>query len=262
MNDMSHTPDGPDPRDTGGTRGLPLLGRVALVTGGARRTGRAISLALAQAGADVVVHYRHSHTEALETVAAVERLGRRSLALAADLDDAEATATAFALAVARLGSLDVLVNNASAIVWKPLDALDVAEWHQGIAQTLHITHHACRAALPWMRRRGFGRIVNIIDVDADSPLAVPMVTPYKIGKAGVLLLTRTLAVTEAPHGITVNGVSPGTLDNSERRPPLERIPAGRYGTPAEVARAVVFLADPASGYVTGTNIKVSGGYLI
>lgn len=240
----------------------PLHGRVALVTGGARRTGRAIGLALAAAGADVVIHYRHSHDEALETVAAVERLGRRGLALRVDLEEAEATAAAFATVPERLGSLDILVNNAAGIVWKSLEAMDVAEWRRGIDETLHITHHACRAALPWMRRRGFGRIVNIIDADADAQLAVPMVTPYKIGKAGVLLLTRTLAVTEAPHGITVNGVSPGTLDNSERKPPLERIPAGRYGTAAEVARAVLFLADPASGYVTGTNIKVSGGYLL
>ncbi len=242
--------------------GLPLQGRVALVTGGARRTGRAISVALAEAGADVVVHYRHSHEEAVETVAAVEGLGRRGVALRVDLEDAEATAAAFATVPQRLGSLDILVNNASGIIWKPLETMDVAEWHRSLDQTLHITHHACRAALPWMRRQGFGRIVNLIDVDADSQLAVPMVTPYKIGKAGVLLLTRTLAVTEAPHGITVNGVSPGTLDNSERKPPLERIPAGRYGTAADVARTVLFLVDPASGYVTGTNVKVSGGYLI
>jgi len=240
----------------------PLHGRVALVTGGARRTGRALSLALAEAGVDVVVHYRHSAAEAHDTVAAVERLGRRGLALQADLADAAATAAAFAEAVGRLGRLDILVNNAAGIVWKPLEALDVAEWHRSIDDTLHITHHACRAALPWMRRQGFGRIVNLIDVDADSPLAVPMVTPYKIGKAGVLLLTRTLAVTEAPHGITVNGVSPGTLENSERKPPLERIPAGRYGHVDDVARAVLFLVDPASSYITGTNIKVSGGYLI
>jgi NAD(P)-dependent dehydrogenase (short-subunit alcohol dehydrogenase family) len=239
-----------------------LHGRVALVTGGARRTGRALSLALAGAGADVVVHYRHSAAEAHDTVAAVERLGRRGLALQADLADAAATVAAFATGAERLGRLDILVNNAAGIVWKPLEALDVAEWHRCIDDTLHITHHACRAALPWMRRQGFGRIVNLIDVDADSPLAVPMVTPYKIGKAGVLLLTRTLAVTEAPHGITVNGVSPGTLENSERKPPLERIPAGRYGRTDDVARAVLFLVDPQSGYITGTNIKVSGGYLI
>jgi len=241
---------------------LPLAGRVALVSGGARRTGRAIALALAAAGADVVVHHRHSQAEAQAVVAEVERLGRRGLALAADLADAEATAAAFAMAVEHLGRLDVLVNNAAGIIWKPLQAMDVAEWHLSIEETLHITHHACRAALPWMRQQGFGRIINLIDVDADALQAVPMVTPYKIGKTGVLLLTRTLAVTEAPHGITVNGVSPGTLDNSERKPPLEQIPAGRYGSPEEVARAVLFLADPASGYITGSNIKVSGGYLI
>ena len=241
---------------------LPLQERVALVTGGARRTGREIALALAAAGADVVIHYRHSGAEAREAVAQVERLGRRGLALQADLADAEATAAAFAGAVERLGRLDILVNNAAGIVWKPLAAMEVADWHRGIEDTLHITHHACRAALPWMRHQGFGRIISLIDVDADALQAVPMVTPYKIGKTGVLLLTRTLAVTEAPHGITVNGVSPGTLDNSERKPALERIPAGRYGRAEEVARAVLFLADPASGYITGTNIKVSGGYLI
>jgi NAD(P)-dependent dehydrogenase (short-subunit alcohol dehydrogenase family) len=76
------------------------------------------------------------------------------------------------------------------------------------------------------------------------------------------MLTKTLAVTEAPHGVTVNGVSPGTLDNSERKPTLDQIPMGRFGTPEEVARAVIFLADPASGYITGSNLKVSGGYLI
>ncbi len=241
---------------------LPLAGRVALVTGGARRTGRAISLALAQAGADVVVHYRHSEAEARELVTELEALGRRGLALQADLADAEATEAAFAQAAERLGRLDILVNNAAGILWKPLAAMTVADWHRSLDDTLHVTFHACQAALPWMRRQGFGRIVNLIDVDADALRAVPMVTPYKIGKTGVLLLTRTLAVTEAPHGITVNGVSPGTLDNSERKPPLERIPAGRYGSAEEVARAVLFLVDPASAYITGTNIKVSGGYLI
>ncbi|NBW63031.1 MAG: SDR family oxidoreductase [Synechococcaceae bacterium WB4_1_0192] len=240
----------------------PLQGRVALVTGGARRTGRVIARALASAGADVVIHYRHSEAEARQAVTEVEQLGRRALALQVDLADAEATEAAFAEAVEHLGRLDILVNNAAGIVWKPLAAMEVTDWHRSIEDTLHITHHACRAALPWMRRQGFGRIINLIDVDADALQAVPMVTPYKIGKTGVLVLTRTLAVSEGPFGITVNGVSPGTLDNSERKPPLERIPAGRYGSAEEVARAVLFLAEPASSYISGTNIKVSGGYLI
>ena len=241
---------------------LPLEGKVALVTGAAKRTGRTIALALADAGADLVIHYNASADEAGEVVGEVERRGRRALALAADLSDAAATETAFQQAAHTLGGLHILVNNACGILWKRLDATTAAEWHWAVEQTLHITFHACQAALPTLRQQGFGRIVNLIDVDADSLRSVPGLTPYKIGKTGVLMLTRTLAVTEAPHGITVNGVSPGTLDNSERKPPLERIPAGRFGTAEEVARAVLFLADPASGYITGTNIKVSGGYLI
>lgn len=241
---------------------LPLYGKVALVTGGAKRTGRTIALALADAGADLAIHYNASASEAAAVVAEVERRGRRALAVAADLGDAAATEAAFQLAAHALGGLHILVNNACGILWKSLDDTTPAEWHWAVEQTLHLTFHACQAALPTMRQQGFGRIVNLIDVDADSLRAVPALTAYKIGKTGVLMLTRTLAVSEAPHGITVNGVSPGTLDNSERKPPLERIPAGRFGTAEEVARAVLFLADPASGYITGTNIKVSGGYLI
>jgi NAD(P)-dependent dehydrogenase (short-subunit alcohol dehydrogenase family) len=240
----------------------PLQGRVALVTGAARRTGRGIALALANAGADVLVHCHHSQAEAQQVVQEITSLGRRAAMVQVDLGDAEATETAFSQAAADFGRLDILVNNACGILWKRLHDLSVAEWHAGVEQSLHITYHACRAVLPLMRQQGFGRIVSLIDVDADSQVSVPAVTPYKIGKAGVLMLTRTLAVTEAPHGITVNGVSPGTLDNSERKPPLERIPAGRYGNEAEIARAVLFLVDPESGYITGTNIKVSGGYLI
>lgn len=240
----------------------PLTGRVALVTGAARRTGRSIALALAAAGADIVVHYHHSAAEAEELVAEIARLGRRSCAISVDLKDATATARAFEDAARRLGQLDILVNNASGILWKGLAETSTAEWHGAIDETLHITYHACHAALPFLRLSGQGRIINLIDVDADALVAVPRLTPYKIGKTGVLMLTRTLAVTEAPFGVTVNGVSPGTLENSERKPPLDRIPAGRYGTPEEVARAVLFFADPASGYITGSNLKVSGGYLI
>jgi 3-oxoacyl-[acyl-carrier protein] reductase len=239
-----------------------LQGRVALVTGAGRRTGRSIALALAGAGADVLVHCNHSQAEAQQVVQEIAALGRRAAIVPADLGDAEATQAAFSQAAADFGRLDILVNNACGIIWKRLNDLSVAEWHAGVEQSLHITYHACRAVLPLMRQQGFGRIVSVIDVDADSLVSVPALTPYKIGKTGVLMLTRTLAVTEAPHGITVNGVSPGTLDNSDRKPALERIPAGRYGTAEEVARAVLFLVDPESAYITGTNIKVSGGYLI
>ena len=240
----------------------PLEGRVALVTGAAQRTGRSIALALAAAGADLVVHYHRSQGAALEVQKEITRMGRRAETTCVDLNDAEATAEAFQATALRLGRLDILVNNASGVIWKSLSETTLSEWHQGIDETLHITYHACQAALPFLRQSGQGRIINLIDVDADALSAVPRLTSYKIGKSGVLMLTRTLAVTEAPYGVTVNGVSPGTLDNSERKPSLALIPAGRYGTPEEVARAVVFLAHPESGYITGSNLKVSGGYLI
>ena len=240
----------------------PLSGCVALVTGAARRTGRSIALALARAGADIAVHYYRSEEEALQLVEEISRGGQRAQAIGVDLNDADATAKAFAKVASELGGLDILVNNASGIIWKSLSQMSIAEWHQGVSETLHITYHACQAALPFLRQSGQGRIINLIDVDADAIVAVPKLTPYKIGKTGVLMLTRTLAVSEAPFGITVNGLSPGTLNNSERKPSLDLIPAGRYGTPEEVARAAVFLAHPDSSYITGSNLKISGGYLI
>ena len=240
----------------------PLSGCVALVTGAARRTGRSIALALARVGADIAVHYYRSEEEALQLVEEISRGGQRAQAIGVDLNDADATAKAFAKVASELGGLDILVNNASGIIWKSLSQMSIAEWHQGVSETLHITYHACQAALPFLRQSGQGRIINLIDVDADAIVAVPKLTPYKIGKTGVLMLTRTLAVSEAPFGITVNGLSPGTLNNSERKPSLDQIPAGRYGTPEEVARAAVFLAHPDSSYITGSNLKISGGYLI
>lgn len=240
----------------------PLAGKVALVTGAARRTGRGIALALAEAGADVIVHYHRSAADASAVAGEIAQRGRRSAAVGVDLTDAAATEAAFADVASRFGGLDILVNNASGILWKGLAETSVAEWHQALDETLNITYHACRAALPFLRRSGAGRIISLIDADADAVVAVPRLTPYKIGKTGALMLTRTLAVTEAPFGVTVNGVSPGTLENSEVKPPLERIPAGRYGTLEEVARAVLFFAHPQSGYITGSNLKVSGGYLI
>ena len=212
---------------------MPFLGRVALVTGAAQRTGRSIAMALAKAGADLLVHYHQSEEAAIALTEEIKQMGRRAERVKVNLNDAEATAAGFESAVGRLGRLDILVNNASGIIWKGLSETTIPEWHRGLDETLHITYHACQAALPFLRQSDAGRIINLIDVDADALLAVPRLTPYKIGKTGVLMLTKTLAVTEAPHGVTVNGVSPGTLDNSERKPTLDQIPMGRYGTPGK-----------------------------
>ena len=239
-----------------------LAGRTALVTGSAKRTGRDLALALARAGADVAVHYRSSRDAALATMDEIRSLGRASVAVRCDLADAEATQHAVDDAATALGSLDILVNNVGAIVWKRLDELSPDEWRRSLDGTVTAAWHASRAALSHMRSRGFGRIVTILDTDADRLQSTQLATPYKIGKTGSLILMKTLATQEAKHGITANCISPGTLDNSEVLPPLERIPAGRYGTTDDLAAALLFLASDAASYITGSNIKVSGGYQI
>ena len=240
----------------------PLGGRRALVTGAARRTGRALALTLAAAGADVAVHYRSSEAEAQETVAAIELKGRRSIAVQADLADPAQATRAVDSACAHLGGLDILVNNVGHIVWKELGETTLEDWHASLDGTLNATHYMCRAALPKMRGNGYGRVVNVLDATADDLGPAVLATPYKIGKIGSLVLTRTLAATEAEHGITVNALSPGTLADSERKPPLDRIPAGRYGDYEDLESALLFLCSDAAGYITGNHLKVSGGYWI
>jgi len=249
-----------EPRPIG--EAVDLSGRVALVTGAARRLGRALALSLARAGADVAVHCHASRSEAGEVVEMIHGLGRKGTVVCADLRDADEVEARFAEAATTLGRLDVLVNNVGTIVWKRIDELTPADWRDCIDGTLFATLHASRAALPFMRSQRFGRIVNILDADADSLAPVPFATAYKLGKKAAWGLTKTLAVTEAPHGITVNAVSPGTLEDSVVKPPLERMPAGRFGRYEDIASAVLHLASEEAEYITGAHLKVSGGYLI
>jgi len=249
-------------KSAGGDCARGLLGRSALVTGAARRLGRALALALAEAGADVAVHCLHRRDEARQVVDAIGRMGRTSVLVQADLLDATECERAFAAAAETLGGLDLLINNVGVICWKRLDEHTLEDWRTCIDGTLFVTLNASRAALPLMRAKGYGRIINILDADADAQNPVPTATAYKIGKRAVWTLTKSLAETEARHGITVNAVSPGTLDDSPRKPPPEAMPAGRYGRYDDVAAAVLFLASAAAEHVTGTQIKASGGYLI
>jgi 3-oxoacyl-[acyl-carrier protein] reductase len=241
---------------------IDLSGRCALVTGAARRTGRALALALARAGADVAVHYHQSREEAQAVVHEIEALGRRSTLVSVDLTDSPAVERAFEHTAREMGSLDILVNNVGTIVWKRLEELSAEEWHECIDGTLFVTLFASQAALPYMRARSFGRIINILDADADALNPVPYATAYKIGKKAAYMLTKTLAVTEAPNGITCNAVSPGTLEDSGEKPPLSRMPSGRYGRYEDVEGAVLYLASDEAEHVTGAHLKVSGGYLI
>ena len=160
--------------------GASLAGRRALVTGAARRTGKALTLALAAEGADVAVHYRHSAKEAEATAEAVRALGQDAVAVQADLASGEEAQRAVDEVVRALGGLEILVNNVGAIIWKDLPDTSPEEWHQGLDGTLNATYHMCHAALPKMRGQQYGRVINVLDATADDLGPAVHATAYKL----------------------------------------------------------------------------------
>ena len=240
----------------------PFAGRVALVTGAARRTGAAIAEHLAARGAAVAVHY---HTSAAAARDLVERLGGDTAgchAEAADLTEPASVDEMVGRIVERSGRIDLLVNNVGSFQVKPVEQVEPEEWDRAIRTTVTAAFLVCRTVLPHMRRTGFGRIVNIADSAADKLSPQPTLAPYMVGKTGILILTRSLAAATADCDITVNAVSPGIMENSVTKPPGGRaaIPKGRYGTYADLNGAIEFFLRTESSYITGENLKVAGGW--
>lgn len=238
-----------------------LEGKTALVTGAARRVGRAIALELARAGADVLVHYHASRDEAEGTVAAIEALGRRAAALPADLTrpaEVDGLVEAARRAVSRL---DILVNSAAAYERHPLAGITPERWDAMLALNLRAPFLLSRAAAPLMRENGGGVIINIADVAGRRPW--PNHLHYAVSKAGLLAMTRCLALELAPE-IRVNAVAPGTVLPASGQSPedlaaiLDRTPLGRFATPEEIGKAVAFLAG-GPGSITGEILTVDGG---
>lgn len=231
-----------------------------LVTGSAKGLGRALVERLAAPGRDIVVHYRSSKAPAQEAAEAVEALGAKAHLVAADLSSADGAGEIGDFVRAELGGLDVLVNNVGGFIVKHLDDLTSEEWESQLASTVSATFHMTKAVTDLLRASGRGRIVNLSDSGADRLSARPRTLPYYVGKTGVLILTRTMAVTEAPFGVTVNAIMPGVLDNSDPLPAATKIPAGRHGSLADVGAAVEFLVSEEAGYITGSFIQVGGGW--
>lgn len=237
-----------------------LSGQLALITGGAQRVGRAIALELARAGADVVVHYHTSATAAEETVAEIRSLGRRALALQADLADPNAIDLLFDRLAAEAGALSVLVNSAAVFPRLPIGSVTPEAWDSLMALNLRAPFFCAQRAAAAMSTRGGGVIVTIADVGGEIPWAGYV--PYGISKAGVLMMTRGLAVALAPH-IRVNAVAPGPVlmpegwSEEQIRRSVARTLLKRTGSAEDVARAVRFLVE--SDYITGETIFVDGG---
>ena len=242
---------------------MTLTDRVALLTGG-KRIGAAVATELARRGADVALVYRTSRTEAEETVEAIDALGRRAVAIHADLAVPDAAERVVNETVERLGRLDVLVNMASAYRRKSFDELTVADWDGQMAVDLRAAWLCARAAVPHMRRVRGGRIVNFSDWVARSgrPRYVGYL-PYYVAKAGIVALTEALALELAADQILVNAVAPGPIvapegTSDEEFAQVERAtPLGRWGGEIEIAKAVVALVE--SDFMTGETVRVDGG---
>jgi pteridine reductase len=240
---------------------MQLLNQVALVTGSGKRLGREVALGLAARGADVVIHYRSSADEARKVVAEVEKLGRRSIALQADLDDLTQIRALFEKIAAQLGRLDILVNSAASFVQTEFPKTTEKEWSDSLDTNLKAPFFCSQAAAPLLKKTK-GCIVNFADVG--GILGWTGYIPHSIAKAGIIMLTRCLAKELAPE-IRVNAVAPGTITLPDDAPELEanfikQAPLKHSGRPNDIVDAVTYLAT--AKFVTGHTLVIDGGRVL
>jgi 3-oxoacyl-[acyl-carrier protein] reductase len=247
-----------------------LEGRVALVTGAGRNLGRAMALALAEAGARVAVNARANRGEALAVVGEIEAAGSEGLAVLGDVGDRAAIVSMVEEVSKRFGSVDLLVNNAGIRPRQSFLEIEPEDWDRVLRTNLTSVFACSRAVVEPMIEQGFGRIINITGVDGVG--GAPHRAHNVACKAGMIGLTKALAVELGHSGITVNAVAPGAFDTTrdprnypEWPPPpafFETLPVPRLGQPEEVGALCAFLASEAAGYITGQTIHTNGGMLM
>lgn len=239
--------------------------KIALVTGASRGIGAATALALAQQGCDLVVNYL-SRSEAAHTVVKqIESLGRKAIAVQADVSDYHQVQQMIETTVRELGGLHIVVNNAGYSSHGGIEQLSPDEWARMLAVTLTGAFYCAKLAVPHMRAAGWGRIVNVSSLRAMTGSAHG--PHYAAAKAGLIGLTKSLAQELAPYNITVNAVAPGYTDTEMNRKALAEkgeqirasIPLRRIARPDEIASVIAFLCSDAAGYITGETINVNGG---
>jgi 3-oxoacyl-[acyl-carrier protein] reductase len=233
--------------------------KIALVTGSSRGMGKDIALTLGETIGAVAIHYFTQRQAALSVVETIEQKGTRSAAFRADLSSEKSANLLIQRVQDKFGRLDILINNFGPIFIKSWKKVTAKEWESVYRGNLLSALNCMKAALPGMRKRKWGRIVNIGYSRVEQLTAFTTITPYAVAKTGLLLLTRTAARTEASVGVTVNMVSPGLMQGGVL-PKDDRVPAGRLGKYEDVSSAVMFLVSEDAGYVTGTNLIVAGGW--
>jgi glucose 1-dehydrogenase len=244
-----------------------LSGKIALVTGGSRGIGAAIARDLAQAGAAIAINYHEDGANAALVQAGIVQAGGRAVAVAADIACSDAVDAMFDRVERELGPVDILVNNAGIETRTPSLEFTESDYDRILAVNLKGAFRASQRALRGMRDRGWGRVINISSVHERVPSG--FCAPYSMSKAGLLMMTRELAVEFGPHGITVNSIAPGAIRTAMNEAVLAnpahearviaRTPVRFIGEPSDVSRVVVFLASPAARFITGATLSVDGG---
>lgn len=216
---------------------------------------------MADVVSEVAVHYKRSREKALEVVKAIEERGKKSAAFQADLTKEREASRLIESVEERFGRIDILINNFGPILVKPWVELTAKDWQFILRGNLESAFFCLKAVLPGMKRRNWGRIINIGYSRAEQLVAFSSITPYAIAKTGLLILTRSVAASVASSGITVNMVSPGLMEGGVL-PPSRSVQKGRLGRFDDISEAVLFLVSEKAGYITGTNLVVAGGWKI
>lgn len=247
---------------------MSLVNRVALITGGGRGLGRGIAVALAAERMRIALCYRGNRAAAQKTARLIQSNGAEALVLQADVTVPAQAEKLVEGTLKHFGRIDALINNVGEFGWKPVIDSSAEEWNRVLASNLHSVFYVTRPVLPAMRQQRWGRIVNLGAVGAERAFGQAKISAYAAAKAAVASFTRSLAIEEAPNGITVNMVNPANVDDQEltreeaSRIRDSRFPVGRPPSADDLAAAIKFFLSEEAGYATGQVVTVSGGLML